>query len=822
MKLKFIAPALVMMTAAASVYAADPDELRIYINPGHGSWTANDRPMQMVGMPEYSSEGTDTTNFFESNTNLIKGFGVLEKLIEMGFPFDRTLNQTGEEWEIGAAKDLSQNLVMSRVKSGPYHDQNLTASQVGGAANLPVDAYYYNRDLLEISTEVEYNEFDMFISIHSNAANSNSVNYHLFMYRGRNEGKGGPAIPESVDMINATWDYSFGNQHAQWSTSSKYINGDVDFMGSGSGSTNSLGYYGYLGVLKHGCPGYLVEGFFHTHTPSAHRAMNWDVDMIEGYQYARGAAEYFELEERDASGEIYGIIRDAHSRFSHKLWTGISGTDDVLMPLNGTKVFLYKDNEKIAEYTTDKFYNGAFVFKGLEPGTYQVDFENEMYLKDKPVEVVVEAGKTSYPKCYLTHIWYNGRPGEELNYPNVVSKDAVPELAEAYEAKEHYTDRNIEALKGLTPMRMIWMKGKTYILGADEAGNATIVVYDDLNGEVLAVVDTDGTQGTELNLSDIAVTADGVLLASAKELTQLTDKYIKDGETKGELEIYRWANDENGVPTGKPSVFIASENPGDWYRAYSGETIVYSGTMEEGKLIYSNEYATGTKGALRNVLMTIANGEVTETKAIRPEKLYAPEMGEGYRYVVSPLDRNQILVQNDGEKYGMLEYNMDHTTGMAASSETPKSLGKATLGTGFFKFADHPMMTFATPAEDNITLSLYDLSTGLSEAKPIEIGKLELTGGSTKVLTTGYPQAITDDSGTVIGGEMILLALRDGKLSRFTTGTVPAGVSDVAVDSNDGPAAYYDLNGRAVKTSQLQPGIYVCVKGNKASKIVIR
>lgn len=62
------------------------DELRVYINPGHGSWTGNDRPMQIIGKPAYSATNTDTTGFFESNTDLIKGFGVLETLIKAGAP----------------------------------------------------------------------------------------------------------------------------------------------------------------------------------------------------------------------------------------------------------------------------------------------------------------------------------------------------------------------------------------------------------------------------------------------------------------------------------------------------------------------------------------------------------------------------------------------------------------------------------------------------------------------------------------------------------------------------------------------------------------
>ena len=108
--------------------AQDQEDIRVYINPGHGSWTGNDRPCQVIGKPEYSSTNTDTTGFFESNTDLIKGLGMLEKLIDMGVPFDRTRNQEGKRWEIGAAKDLEQQIVMSRVKNGPFEATNTTSS----------------------------------------------------------------------------------------------------------------------------------------------------------------------------------------------------------------------------------------------------------------------------------------------------------------------------------------------------------------------------------------------------------------------------------------------------------------------------------------------------------------------------------------------------------------------------------------------------------------------------------------------------------------------------------------------------------------------
>ena len=136
-----------------------------------------------MGHGPYSRTNTDTLSFFESNTDLEKGFGVLERLIQYGLKFDRTLNQTGDNATTGAARDMNNNIVMSRVKNGPYHEDNGTASQLGEAT--PADLYVFNRNLSEICAEVDANNFDMFISIHSNAASEGTnTNFPLFLYRG--------------------------------------------------------------------------------------------------------------------------------------------------------------------------------------------------------------------------------------------------------------------------------------------------------------------------------------------------------------------------------------------------------------------------------------------------------------------------------------------------------------------------------------------------------------------------------------------------------------------------------------------------------------
>ena len=139
-KILFSAVAAVLAFGASAQTAKE--DVRIYINPGHGSWGGEDRHMGTVthGAANY----TDTAGFYESNTNLEKGFGMLEKLIDYGVPFDRTKNQNNSNAaRRGAALDLSQtNIVMSRVKNGPYPHDGTTY----GA---------YSRDLSVIGAEAE-------------------------------------------------------------------------------------------------------------------------------------------------------------------------------------------------------------------------------------------------------------------------------------------------------------------------------------------------------------------------------------------------------------------------------------------------------------------------------------------------------------------------------------------------------------------------------------------------------------------------------------------------------------------------------------------
>lgn len=409
---KSILIAFLALVSVGAIMAQSASDLRIYINPGHGGWTADDRPCQLVNHPTaFSRTNTDTLSFFESNTDLEKGFGLMERLIDYGLKFDRTLNQTASAPKKGAARDLEQNIVMSRVKNGPYLADNASASQYVG--KVPEEYYWYNRNLTDICEEVQVNDFDMFISIHSNAGGGLYDNYPLYLYRGYDDCRAATGNTSSLQttsraMAQACWDYGYENPHAYWShfKTSKYIKGDLDFYGdNGVWSTRSDGtrVYGYLGALRHSVPGFLVEGYFHSYEPARHRAMNWDVCRVEGIAYAHGIADWFGLQKEDF-GTIYGIVRDAEEQFSHSYYHPASASDDINLPLNDAVIILKQDGHEVARYITDDYFNGAFVFDRLEPGIYSLELKCDGYNSVTYPNIEVKAASIAYPKCYMRQV----------------------------------------------------------------------------------------------------------------------------------------------------------------------------------------------------------------------------------------------------------------------------------------------------------------------------------------------------------------------------------------------------------------------------------
>ena len=352
---------------------------KVYINPGHGSWGSNCRPMATIN---YAAG--DTLGFFESNTNLWKSLILEEKLLGAGY-----------------------SVKMSRRASG-------------GDKNDPT----YNKALSTISSEANNYGTDYFISIHSNAGpegvlggeNKDFANYPVLIYKGTT---GSPSVKNSDKMSKASIARLY---EAFWAKPATPNGGGgpeptTYYSASNPRIVGDYTFYGYhLGVLKNNsCQGFLSEGYFHTYSPARHRALNPDWCREEGVRYFRGIQDYYG-KSGESVGYIMGYVRSKTEKFSHKYYIPYTGSNDEYKPINGAKVVLRNAANEVIKancyhhvkrflkdqdyYTTDHNYNGVFVFENLEPGKYTISVHANGY-KDYEGTVTVTADKTTYPEIFL-------------------------------------------------------------------------------------------------------------------------------------------------------------------------------------------------------------------------------------------------------------------------------------------------------------------------------------------------------------------------------------------------------------------------------------
>ncbi len=818
MKLRklFSAAAMALLVGVAATAQTSMEDVRIYINPGHGSWGPNNRHMATVKHPSISTANPDTTDFYESNTNLQKGLAMLYKLVEYGVPFDPTKNQTNDNPNrIGAALDLTQNIVMSHVKCGPY--------PYSESDNTTDSGNDFNRTLSVIAAEVDANDFDMFVSIHSNAAtDGNRVNYLYFAWDnsyhsssgtikdGYSE-EGASVRDLSIEMAMAGWNHRIADRHANWSHYDVKVSA-ADFAAVSAGQKAKIGWQN-LGVLNHTVPGYLVEGYFHTYQPLRHRYMNWDVCHLEGVHYARGIADYFGWEVNETKGEIYGVIRDLHEKFTHDFYTPAAGSNDVYKPLNDVDVALLQGNDTVATYKTDDEYNGVFVFKNLEPGEYIIKVSHPEYKEIDPDTVVVTSREAQYPEIFIENVNYVPPTITYVNYPDSTAGKEDYVLKSKYKLySDGEFDALAETLKDKTIRRTILRYDTLYVLAVDSLNAPTLLVADAKNNKVVAEISTEGCEGTHMNLSDIQVTADGYLLGCSKEWNQYseTEMYTTGdanhtkygyGDVRGECWVYKWEKDANGYPTGNPIQWVSTQGTGNWFRAIVGETFAYTGTLEEGQIVLSAQTATAV--AVRNQVIDIADGvEVSESYS-QPfldgvaASVATTSLGETYKYVTSPLDEKHYFVVSSGDA-PIYECVFTHgNTVDQISKLSTDVVAASTPNVSFFKYAGKSLMVAPDmTAEGKVAgIKLVELVNGLDS-----VNVITLTGAAIEPVECAYAAAhgkldleFDAVTGYVSDAQIDLMLITDANVVKLTA-EIPAAKQVTPGSGTANPFAY-ELDG---------------------------
>ena len=768
-----VAVAVLATATGAAAQSGDPgsrplrvvtkaaSDLKIYLNPGHGGWDSGDRPMESIPYPKNAggtstSSFPDTCGFYESNTDLWKMIEVRERLIEMGVP--------------------DANIKMSRWNNGPY----------------PRDGVNYHtgdnfgRSFSVITAEVNAGGYDMFLSIHSNGTGSDHTltNYDLTLFRQRYDSTNGryEANPPSSEMGKVMWPYHYMDEidpHSTLSYSNRttpYVVGDLKFYGS----TTSTGY---LGVLKHNVPGFLMEGFFHTYDPAKHRALNEDYCRQEGARVARGIAAWFSIPQLP-TGDIMGTVKDKSAAVSHSFYKYFTDRgDDMYKPVHGAHVTLYKGDTFIADYCTDDLYNGVFVFEDLTPGSdYYISVKKDGYANlERSGPYTVTAAETTYPQLYLTAGTASGTTASDLSL----------------ELTREFSDLAISQLQDKTVRRVLQRDDYLVVLAVE--GNATHTPHlyrivpkqlgpnADPDGDAavtelstVGLTSTAGNCGSNLyDLSDIAFTADGYLIGCNALKTQSSADQVESG-TRGVWRVYKW-NSLSGTPSQWFTTSADELSSGHFYRADVGLTMAYNGTVDNGWIMTPcvNAYDATSSPQIRDLVMHVVNGSLAKTytnydrdaSANRPlQSLTA--YGTDVRYLPSPKGSDRFIV--DGNLIAPLEKRVNTQDALAAKvyGTLPQpvadvfSNGGATLTA----MRHHLFVTpVSTDGATNAGISIYDISSGLKSA-------LTVTATNTGLDAVAF--SAIGATGGVSGSDITFHLLRDGKLSRWTTAVSQGEIDD--------------------------------------------
>lgn len=445
---------------AARKYAAeartDLSGLKIYVNAGHGGYDANDRSCWTIPVPETWS---NPEGYWESKSNLVKALA-LEEMLK----------------KAGATVIMSRHTNNSGIRDLEYYP-GATEAEKAELRNGD------DRDLSAIAEEANANDVDHFISIHSNALNGRT-NYLLMLYHGYNDQ---PTIPLSDKMAESSGNIQILNPLTVWTSPKPLLRGDCTFYGDDMG----------LGVLRPlTVPGFLSEGSFHDYAPETHRLMNDDYCKLEALRMFQHFHKWFNSS-LPQTATISGWVKSSNELvdvLGEPKFVYVQNSDDQWLPLNGAKVELYQGTKKIAEKTTDDWYNGIFAFYDLTPGTYQLVVTKDKY-STYSQEITVAAEEIAGVKVRLKNVRMHVE-----DYPQADNDAAALDKYEFELVNESKaTPNNIT--------RALYRKGYIYVL-AD--GKITQNSLD-------FTVTTPLPLPTGVELCDFGFTADDYLIAKVKD-----------------------------------------------------------------------------------------------------------------------------------------------------------------------------------------------------------------------------------------------------------------------------------------------------------------
>lgn len=340
---------------------------------------------------------------------------------------------------------------------------------------------------------------------------------------------------------------------------------------------------------------------------------------------------------------------------------------------------------------------------------------------------------------------------------------------------------------GRTVKKALFCDGEWIVLSFDASKKAYIDCVNPDNGTVTGLYSTEGID----NLGDIAMTADGILIASNE--TDVAHLGVDGTAPTGTFRLYKWT-----AKDAAPTEFFStntSADLGNWTNSHAGRNITVSGRMNDLKVFVSTWSTAGTTTRLAG--FQFDKNEALVGKAYDLQGAWDTD----YTLTISPVSRDNFIVNS--KKMVPKEYTFvwgDRATLEEAADFPENSVSSAAEGVSFYRRASKVYGVFPTAADNGsaFTATVHDVTDGIDVASPVT-SKLHDGLGSADV---GY--AATALTAAEDGNMLVHFFTQNGGLATFVleTGAVAETPQDVdleftrdwiySVSTDNDPAEHID------------------------------
>ncbi|MDE5629481.1 MAG: phosphodiester glycosidase family protein [Muribaculaceae bacterium] len=346
----------------------------------------------------------------------------------------------------------------------------------------------------------------------------------------------------------------------------------------------------------------------------------------------------------------------------------------------------------------------------------------------------------------------------------------------SYDFDIAYADTEIAELAGKTVKRVLAKGDVLYILAFDSAKAPYVYVYNHKQNTMLRSLDCSTCICNNANaiesennmpLSDIALTSDGYLVGTARDISVLGKHFVL---------MYKWNNDSDGYATGVAGHWNISGQGGNWNNNDIGETMMYVGSSVSGYIYYSSA-SHGATGIRWSRVHVNSNGQLdTPTYNLAPAGFEGTTQIGTPQIWAAPWNTEMIVLAGTNIQPQAVNY-VGSVRGQSTISSSATLIPKGTTHvTTLTHKGTHYMVSAGATG-----FTLLQVNSGLGTAKNITVNAEALPNYSGSDV---FGTATTSDN------NLVLLALRGGKLSKYG----PKGTTVDPIDPIDpvDPVIYGD------------------------------